>query len=224
MSESLRFSFTKKFTKRDEIRCEGEITFDHQRLCTALVGPSGCGKTTFLKWIAGLIIPETGELKWSSETEVEVWETRGSKFSPQRRRIGYVAQNYALFPHLTVAENVGFALRDRSIEERSKAVSKLLISFELEALTDQKPQTLSGGQRQRVALARALASKPRLLLLDEPLSALDYETNKKMLGELEKWLLDFKTPALLVTHNPVEARRLAHRTILFEGNSLIATT
>jgi molybdate transport system ATP-binding protein len=216
MTDILQFSFDKKFSEQVRIRASGSISFSESKICTAIIGPSGSGKTTFLRWLAGLIISDSDSLFWNDE----IWQERKKRLSPQKRALGYVAQGYALFPHLTVAQNVGFALRESKPQERNFIVGDLLRTFEISGLRDQKPHTLSGGQKQRVALARALAPEPRLLLLDEPFNALDYETSEKMMHELSHWLQLYKTPTLLVTHNPVEALRLSQQAIYFKNGVL----
>ncbi len=177
----------------------------------AVTGPSGSGKTTLLRQIAGLSTPESGYIRHRGQT----WFDASSRVNMpvQHRNIGFVFQDYALFPHLTVAQNLLFALEkgtDRSI------VEDLLHTIELEQLADRKPNQLSGGQQQRVALARALVRKPDLLLLDEPLSALD----STMRGNLQDLLLKFQRKygftMIIVTHDLAEIFRLANHLIVLE--------
>ena len=161
-----------------------------------LFGPSGSGKTTLLRMLAGLERPDAGsivlrEICWFDSA-------RGIHLSPQERRVGFLFQDYALFPHLTVAENVGYAAR-------RETVHKLLATFGLTELAASKPRALSGGEQQRVALARALAAEPALLLLDEPLSALDAPTRARMRYELRRMLLTSDVPSIVVTHDRMEA-------------------
>jgi molybdate transport system ATP-binding protein len=166
---------------------------------TVLFGPSGAGKTTVLRLIAGLDTPDAGSIRCGDE----VWYdgARGIRLPPQKRRVSYLSQDYAIFPHLTVRANVGYGAR-------GWAVQGLLARFELSELADRYPRQLSGGQLQRVALARALAAQPRLLLLDEPLSALDAPTRLRMRADLRQLLAGVQAPAIVVTHDRNEALAL----------------
>lgn len=175
--------------------------------CLALVGPSGAGKSSALRIAAGLLRPTTGLVR-SDET---VWldTARGIDRKPEERRCGYVFQDYALFPHLRAWQNVAFALRDLPRASRERSARGWLARFGVEHLADARPVTLSGGERQRVALARALARRPDVLLLDEPLSALDSRTRASAQRELASILLDTEVPAIVVTHDFAEAALLA---------------
>jgi len=161
-----------------------------------LFGPSGSGKTTLLRLIAGLEEPDEGAIAFAGETWCDVG--RRISLPPQRRRAGLVFQEYALFPHLTVAGNIAYAADGARARE-------LVKRFGLEEFADRLPATLSGGQQQRVALARALAANPALLLLDEPLSALDAEARTRVRGELRRMLLAGGVPSIVVTHDRTEA-------------------
>lgn len=177
-----------------------------------LLGPSGCGKTTTLRIIAGFEVPDGGDvfLEGSDVTRV----------APQKRDIGVVFQSYALFPHLTVNENVGFGLkmRRRTSGEIEKAVRELLRLVRLDGAGDRLPRQLSGGQQQRVALARAIAIRPRLLLLDEPLSNLDAKLRDEMRQEIQRVQRATGITTVFVTHDQVEALALADRmAIMNEG-------
>ena len=169
---------------------------------TVLFGPSGAGKTTVLRMIAGLETPDAGSIRCGDE----IWydAARGIHLSPQQRRVGYLPQDYAVFPHLTVLGNVSYGAPGRD----ATAVHDLLKRFDLHELADRYPRQLSGGQLQRVALARALAAQPRLLLLDEPLSALDEPTRLRMRGDLRQLLEGVQMPAIVVTHDRNEALAL----------------
>jgi molybdate transport system ATP-binding protein len=174
----------------------------------ALVGPSGAGKTSVLRVIAGLARPERGRVAYGDE----VWLDTGRKIfkQPDERRVGLVFQQYALFPHLTVRENVAYAGRAR--------VDELLERFHVAALADARPAELSGGEQQRVALARALAREPDVLLLDEPLSALDAHTKSAVRLELSELLRDLGLPVILVTHDFEDAAALADEVgVLVDG-------
>ena len=174
----------------------------------ALVGPSGAGKTSVLRVIAGLARPDAGRVELDGESWVDV--ERGVFLSPEQRRVGLVFQEYALFPHLSVRHNVAFGGKER--------VDELLERFRLTRLAGARPRELSGGERQRVALARALARGPGVLLLDEPLSALDAHTKATVRVELEELLRDLELPTLIVTHDYEDAAALAETVgVVVEG-------
>ncbi|MFN7989004.1 MAG: ABC transporter ATP-binding protein [Thermoanaerobaculia bacterium] len=176
---------------------------------TVLFGPSGSGKTTVLRALAGLDRPDEGTLVHAGETWLD---SRTGFFVPARhRRIGFLFQDYALFPHLTAKENVAFGLRGEAKAERERRAGEALALLRLDGLGHRLPSELSGGERQRVALARAIAPAPRLLLLDEPLSALDAPTREELRGELRGLLLKLGVPAVVVTHDRIEALALGDR-------------
>jgi molybdate transport system ATP-binding protein len=179
----------------------------------ALVGPSGAGKTTTLRVVAGLLRPESGTV---TIDDVVLLDTeRGRDVAPEHRRVGYLFQEYALFPHLDVARNVRFGARDHS------KVADLLERFRIAQLARARVSELSGGERQRVALARALARDPAVLLLDEPLSALDAHTRAGVRAELRELLHSLGLPTLLVTHDFEDAATLADRVgVISEGRIL----
>lgn len=167
----------------------------------ALLGPSGCGKTTTLRMIAGLEEPTSGEILIGTENIVPL--------PPYKRPVNTVFQSYALFPHLTIYENVAFGLRRRGIKDVDKTVKEMLSLVELSTMAERKPAQLSGGQQQRVAVARALINKPDVLLLDEPLGALDLKLRRQMQLEL-KWIQkDVGTTFVHVTHDQEEAMTMA---------------
>ncbi len=165
----------------------------------ALVGPSGAGKTSALRVVAGLAHPVSGRVELGSETWLDV--ERGIDLRPEERRVGLVFQEYALFPHLTVRANVAYGSHG--------PVDALLERFHIAHLAEARPDRLSGGERQRVALARALAREPAVLLLDEPLSALDAHTKAQVRGELSELLRSLDIPTVLVTHDYEDAAALA---------------
>jgi molybdate transport system ATP-binding protein len=171
-----------------------------------LFGPSGSGKTTILRSVAGLEWPEQGTIRFVSRT----WLDTSSKIrvAPQDRHIGYMAQDYALFPTYSVAGNIAYGLGDLPAADRRKRVEELLELFQLRGLEEAKPRQLSGGQQQRVALARAVAPRPQLLLLDEPLSALDAPTRLQLRRELRDLLKQLALPSIIVTHDWAEALEL----------------
>jgi iron(III) transport system ATP-binding protein len=173
----------------------------------AVLGPSGCGKTTLLRLIAGFESPDAGTI----EVGGEVVAGRGALVPPEKRRIGMVFQDYALFPHLKVDANVGFGLLRESSSERRVLAARALELVGLAHKAGSYPHELSGGERQRVALARALAPKPEVVLLDEPFSSLDATLRADLRRDVEKILREAKATALLVTHDQEEALSLADR-------------
>ena len=180
---------------------ELELTLDVERT-VALVGPSGAGKTSALRVVAGLARPSRGGVSHDGED----W----TPLPPERRRVGLVFQEYALFPHMTVRANVAYAGRD--------GVDPLLERFHISHLAGARPGELSGGERQRVALARALARDPAVLLLDEPLAALDAHTKSQVRAELSELLRELRLPTLLVTHDYEDAAALADEVgVLVDG-------
>jgi len=169
----------------------------------ALVGPSGAGKTTLMRIIAGLEQPDLGRISYAGETWLDT--ARKTSLPPQNRGLGYVFQEYTLFPHLSVFKNVAFAAGDDG------KVADLLKLLEVWHLKDRRPAKLSGGERQRVALAQALARDPKVLLLDEPFSALDVVSRRKLRKELNKIKEEFNLPIIHITHDLEEAEFLADR-------------
>ena len=177
--------------------------------CLALAGPSGAGKTTLLRLLAGTLRPDEGRVTHGDEVWVDT--AAGVCWAPERRRCGFVFQDYALFPHLSAWRNVAYGLRSMPSRERRAAAHALLARFGLGERADARPATLSGGERQRVALARALAPSPKVLLLDEPLSALDARTRAASGRELAAILHSLEIPVVLVTHEFGEAALLGDR-------------
>ncbi|HEV2955823.1 MAG TPA: ABC transporter ATP-binding protein [Xanthobacteraceae bacterium] len=177
-----------------------------------LLGPSGCGKTTLLNLVAGFLAPDAGEIAIDGArvTDLPTW----------RREIGMTFQNYALFPHMTVASNVGYGLRARRVEraETARRVAAVLDLVKLTGLEDRRPRQLSGGQQQRVALARALVVRPKVLLLDEPFSALDRNLRGAMQVELREIQRKLRVTTIFVTHDQSEALSLSDRmAVMAEG-------
>ncbi|MGZ4397640.1 MAG: ABC transporter ATP-binding protein [Gaiellaceae bacterium] len=185
-----------------------ELALDLEPAAIALVGPSGAGKSTALRAIAGLVRPSRGTIALGEE----VWFSHDRRIDrpPEQRAVGLVFQEYALFPHMTVRKNIAYG--------GARRVDELLGRLRIEALADTKPGRLSGGERQRVALARALARDPRVLLLDEPLSALDAHTKTGVRAELRELLRELRLPTILVTHDFEDAAVLARRVgVVVEG-------
>jgi len=187
----------------------------------AVLGPNGAGKTSLLRALAGLTPITAGRITVGEST----WDDadRGLSLTTEDRRVGLVFQDYRLFPHLTVRDNVAFAARARGAgrDRARRDATTVLDRLGIAELADRRPAVLSGGQAQRVALARALASRPRLLLLDEPLAALDARTRLEIRGELRRYLAEFSGPTILVTHDPLEAMVLADRILVIEGGRAV---
>jgi molybdate transport system ATP-binding protein len=184
-------------------------------LC-AIVGPNGAGKTTLLRALAGLLAIDKGSVRIDKEV---VDDPAADVFvPPEQRRVGVVFQDYLLFPHLTARDNVAFGLQERGVRRRDARMTAdaWLARVGLGDKGDAKPRTLSGGQAQRVALARALAPEPALLLMDEPLAALDVQTRAELRRDLRGVLDGFTGARLLVTHDPVDALTLADRVVILE--------
>jgi molybdate transport system ATP-binding protein len=188
-----------------------ELELELGRETLALVGPSGAGKSSVLRSIAGLLRPERGRIALGTETWTDT--ERGIELPPERRSVGLVFQEYALFPHLDVRRNVAFGGRER--------VDELLARFRISHLAGARPGALSGGERQRVALARALARDPAVLLLDEPLAALDAHTRSTVRAELGELLDELALPTLLVTHDFEDAAALADRVGVIVGGRIL---
>ncbi|OLN33272.1 Molybdenum transport ATP-binding protein ModC [Desulfosporosinus metallidurans] len=187
-----------------------DISLSHGIL--ALVGPSGAGKTTILQCVAGLQTPSWGEINIHGKTVFS--SEHGADIPIRNRRIGYVFQDYALFPHMTVEKNVMYGKPKKgSTPNKVLTASNVLELLKIEHLRNRYPNQISGGEKQRVALARALMTEPELLLLDEPLSALDHDTRSTLQQELLKLQAQWKIPFILVTHDVQEAEMLGDQII-----------
>ncbi len=191
-----------------------------EREVLAVLGPNGAGKSSLLRVLAGLLEPDGGRVSVGGE----VWDdvAVGTHLPPHLRSLGMVFQDALLFPHLDVADNVAFGLRTRGMRRAPAraAAQQWLVRVGLGDLADRRPAELSGGQAQRAALARALVGEPRLLLLDEPLSALDARTRLTVRAELRRHLADFAGSTVLVTHDPVDAMALADRVVVVEDGQV----
>ena len=194
--------------------------FTAQDTATAILGASGCGKSMTLRCIAGIVKPDKGRIVldgvplFDSEKKIDL--------PPQKRGVGLLFQNYALFPNMTVEQNILCGLHaepDRA--KRRAACAEMIRALRLEGLEKRLPAALSGGQQQRVALARILAAKPKILMLDEPFSALDSYLREQVEGEVGALLAAFQGPALLVTHNRDEAYRLCREMIVMDGGRVL---
>ena len=202
--------------KADDRLFQLEVTFQSAKNLIVIFGPSGAGKSVTIQAIAGLIKPEWGRIVldgrvlFDSESAVNL--------AARARNVGYVFQDYALFPHLTVAQNVAFPLQPSLWDGAvgTTVVQEFLAKFDLTDLGTSYPRQLSGGQRQRVALARALIRKPDILLLDEPLAALDPVLRGKTRGELLKLQQSFAVPMVVITHDPADVEAFAEDLIIFD--------
>ncbi len=194
------------FTLHLELQLKNEIL--------VLWGHSGAGKTTILHCLAGLVKPSSGFIK----LDQQVLYSSADKIhlSPQIRNVGYLFQDYALFPHMTVRQNVMYGLKSKKHNKSNLDPVELLNSFGVGHLIDRYPRQLSGGEKQRVALARALAVQPKLLLLDEPFSALDKNTRESLRQEVKKLHRQWQIPFILVTHDEEDANFLGDRLILLD--------
>ena len=200
------FSYSAEFAAKDEI--------------LVLFGHSGAGKSVTLQVIAGLLRPRGGRIVLDGDVAFDAG--RGINLPPQARRTGYVVQDLALFPHLTVAQNVAFGIAARA--GREERIAELLAKLRIGELADRRPRSLSGGQQQRVALARALARDARILLLDEPFSALDEALRSTLRQELLRLRSELGLTILFVTHDLREAHLLADRIAVFDGGRILQIT
>lgn len=194
-----------------------DVEFSVPAGVTVIFGPSGSGKTTILQCIAGLDAPDSGRISIAGE---KFYDSSQKLDQPTHaRRVGYVFQDLALFPHMSVARNVGFGVRVNGTE-KPKVVHNALEKFKIVTLAQHRPAEISGGEKQRVALARALVCQPRLLLLDEPFSALDDQLKHGIIADLKRWLCENAVPVLFVTHNREEARIFGDRALLLNDGKI----
>jgi molybdate transport system ATP-binding protein len=195
-----------------------DLSFEVTAGITIIFGPSGAGKTTLLDCIAGLNTPDSGKIMTGNRV---LFDHPRTNVPVQHRKIGYVFQDLALFPHLTVGKNIEYGLSGINKSERKKS-NAILESFRIAHLRDRKPAEISGGERQRVALARALVTDPCVLLLDEPLAALDAATKSKIIDDLRAWNAAHAIPILYITHNREEVFALGDRVLVLENGRIIA--
>ncbi len=204
-----------------DVKALDNVSFEFDRGIISFLGPSGCGKTTLLRSIAGLEIPDSGSIAIADKVQTSIED--GILVPPYSREIGFVFQNYALWPHMTVFNNVAFGLKLRkkaAAEIRRKVMSALEL-VGLQGREERFPSQLSGGQQQRVALARSLALEPRLILLDEPLSNLDAKLREEMRIELKKLIQQVGISALYVTHDQEEAFTISDAVVVMEGGKIL---
>lgn len=213
MSYVIAENLTKSFGQ-NQVFSDIQFTIEKGEFIT-LLGPSGCGKSTLLRCIAGLEQPDSGELYINRQNITHQ--------PAQQRGVGMVFQSYALFPNMTVAENIAFGLKMRKVSatERNKAVCEVIDMVELQGKENQYPHQLSGGQRQRVALARALVMKPQILLLDEPLSALDARIRKHLRQQIREIQRELGLTTIFVTHDQDEAMIMSDRIFLMNKGAII---
>ena len=193
------------------------VTVDFSLECekgtmTCLLGPSGCGKSTVLNIISGL---EKNDDGWQEKLEIELDGQRIEKLAPRLRNVGMVFQSGALFNHMNVVNNVAYGLISKGMKKKEalKKASDFLPEFGLEGFEKRMPQTLSGGERQRVALARTLITQPKLVLLDEPLSALDADLRRRLAQQIREWQKKIGFTAIMVTHDENEAKTVADKIV-----------
>ena len=192
-----------------------EASFESQGRVTGLFGASGAGKTSLVNMIAGLTRPDRGTIAIDDETLEDT--AKGIHVPAHRRRIGYVFQDARLFPHLSVAANLDYGRRMNRLSEDPAQTKRVTELLDIGHLLDRRPGKLSGGERQRVALGRALLSKPRLLLLDEPLGSLDEGRRAEILPYLVRLRDEARIPMVYVSHDPAELRQLATQIVLLKG-------
>lgn len=214
----LTADFRRAFANEKGLTVRFSVSLDAPRI-VVLFGPSGSGKSTLLHCLAGLVAPQEGEIKHGDA----VWfhSARRISLPPQDRSAGLLFQDYPLFPHLTVRENIAYGLRRWKGSERDEAVRRWIARFQLDGKEDRYPEALSGGEAQRVALARTLAPRPRLLLLDEPFSALDLRTRAAVRAEVKRWVEEERAVALVVTHDLVDAMMLGEELILLSEGTIL---
>lgn len=217
--EAVQVNIKKRLDNGGDPQFDLDVSFALRNGMTILGGDSGAGKTTTLRLIAGVLTPDDGFISVGGRTFFD----SGAKvnISIQERRVGFVFQDHALFPHLTGEQNIVYGIRrgDRPAR-RSKALD-LLSAFRIEHVRDRLPREMSGGERQRVALARALASDPAIVLLDEPLSAVDVETRTKLLDEIEAAQRSSRIPFIYVTHNPADIERFGEQRIILNKGRIV---
>lgn len=207
----------KRFASASRRQFDLDVHFRSPFGVTVIFGPSGSGKTTVLQCIAGLIPPDSGLISIAGES---FYDSAMKLDNPaQQRRVGYVFQDLALFPHMTVARNIEFGARANG-KPKTQLIGEVLERFRISGLARHRPAEISGGEKQRVALARALVTQPRLLLLDEPFSALDDELKIGIISDLKQWLADNPIPVFFVTHDREEARALGERAVLFKNGKI----
>lgn len=208
----LEMNVQKRLTDANGRSFDLDLSFAAASPFTVVTGPSGAGKSSMLQMIAGIIRPDSGSIKLNDRTFFD--SSRSTNLSIQERRVGFVFQDYALFPHMTAFENVAFGIPGA---DRSAKADELLETFHIGHVRGRRPHEMSGGEQQRTALARAIATEPSIMLLDEPLSAVDVETRSHLLGEIEAAQSRTGIPFIYVTHNEAEANRFGGAVLRIEN-------
>jgi molybdate transport system ATP-binding protein len=225
MSLGVKVDLKKRYSEAEIYRKKGikkafmlDVSFEMGKELVVLFGPSGSGKTTLFKCISGITEPDSGKITVGNK----VYYDKDQKINLpiQKRNLGYVFQNYTLFPHMSVRKNIECGLKGWEKKDREERVMEMLSLLHIEELEMRYPSQLSGGQKQRVALARALAPKPEILLLDEPFSALDMEIRTKLAEKIKALQKKIKIPLLFITHNLEEAFLLADRILILHGGKI----
>lgn len=220
MAAEIALNIRKTFPGRATIAAQLTLPLDPPSVMI-LFGPSGSGKTTVLRCLAGLEQPEEGTIQFNGQDWFDAAQRRN--MPPQMRGLGYMAQDYALFPNYTVLGNIAYGLSGLPGPDRVSRANEVLRLLQIEELAQRRPSQLSGGQQQRVALARAIARRPGLLLLDEPLSALDAPTRAKLCVELRQLLTRLAIPSVVVTHDWTEALALGDQIAVIDGGRVLQT-
>jgi molybdate transport system ATP-binding protein len=219
-SDILEIQLFRRFRPRAAPEFTLDLSFNLRPGITILFGPSGSGKTLTLQMVAGIQSPQRGRIKCNGEV---FFDSESQRNLPVRkRRVAYVFQDLALFPHLTVLQNVAFGLGQLLVKERETRAEDMLQSLGVAHLARRKPGNLSGGEQQRVALARAMVTRPRVLLLDEPLSALDLAVKRSLIVDIERLNRQLQIPILYVTHDFSEALTLGEHLIFLDRGRLVA--
>jgi len=218
MAAEMIVDIEKRLSSEFALQCRFQLDMESPQV-TILFGPSGSGKTTMLRCLVGLEQPDRGTIRFGHDC----WFDSGAGIAlpPQKRQIGLMFQDYALFPIYTVADNIAYGLSALNAGARAQRVAEILDLFDLTELQHRRPAQLSGGQQQRVALARAVARRPRLLLLDEPLSALDAPVRLKLRGELQRLLKRLAIPSIVVTHDWDEALTLGDQMAVIHAGKIL---
>ncbi|MGA2074614.1 MAG: ATP-binding cassette domain-containing protein [Terriglobia bacterium] len=215
----LRVDLKKQFKTNGRVTFALHVNFSVEQGIAVLFGPSGSGKTTILRSIAGIEVPDEGHIELSNQVYFD--SAAGINLPMQKRRIGFVFQDYLLFPHLTALENVGYGIKSSNRTERRYRAGQILKLLGIAGVGDRYPRQLSGGEQQRVALARALASDPAVVLLDEPLSALDVSTRLRLLEEIVDVQRKSAIPFVYVTHSPADAVRAGDSALILDSGRII---
>ena len=197
-----------------------DLAFDVEPGVTIVFGESGSGKTTLLRCVAGLTRPDDGRIVIGDRVLFDA--DAGVDVEPSRRQVGFVFQHLALFPHLTASDNIAYGLSTRAPAERRHQTAVIAESFRIGHVLDRRPAEISGGERQRVGLARSLVTSPDILLLDEPLSALDHNTQSRIIADLRHWNETRRIPILYVTHSQREVFALGERVLVLQSGAILA--